>query len=82
MPLDAIENLLTSAVLSVPASLVVEIVSSNWRDDYLIKLAEYEVLGIPEYWIVDYQGLDGTRYIGRLNSPRYRFTLWLRVSIR
>ena len=69
VPLDAIENLLTSAVLSVPASLVVEIVSSNWRDDYLIKLAEYEVLGIPEYWIVDYQGLGGTRYIGRPKQP-------------
>ena len=69
VPVDAIENLQTSAVLSVPAPLVVEIVSSNWRDDYLTKLAEYEALGIPEYWIVDYQGLGGTRYIGRPKQP-------------
>ena len=36
--------------------LVVEVVSSNWRDDYLIKLADYEVFGIQEYWIVDLWG--------------------------
>ena len=34
--------------------LVIEIVSTDWQDDYLIKLAEYEKLAIPEYWIVDY----------------------------
>jgi hypothetical protein len=28
-------------------------VSTNWRDDYLMKLGEYEKLGIAEYWIVD-----------------------------
>jgi len=35
--------------------LVVEIVSSNRRDDYAIKRGEYEVAEIPEYWIVDPQ---------------------------
>ncbi|GAB4276797.1 MAG: hypothetical protein Fur0025_02280 [Oscillatoriaceae cyanobacterium] len=45
-------------------SLVVEVVSSNWRDDYLNKLRDYEDMGIPEYWIVDYLGLGGGRYIG------------------
>lgn len=45
-------------------SLVVEVVSSNWRDDYLNKLRDYEEMGIPEYWIVDYLGLGGRRYIG------------------
>ena len=43
--------------------LVIELVSNNWQDDYLIKLAEYEKLGIHEYWIVDYWGLGGRRYI-------------------
>lgn len=49
--------------------LVIEVVSTNWRDDYLIKLAEYEKLGIPEYWIVDYLGLGGRRYIGNPKQP-------------
>ncbi len=33
--------------------LVVEIVSTNRRDDYVIKRNEYEVAEIAEYWIVD-----------------------------
>jgi len=44
--------------------LVVEVVSTNWRDDYGHKLIDYEALAIPEYWIVDYLGLGGKRYIG------------------
>ena len=35
--------------------LVVEIVSSNRRDDYVSKRYEYEMAEIPEYWIVDPQ---------------------------
>jgi Uma2 family endonuclease len=34
--------------------LVVEVVSSNWREDYLRKRAEYAIIQVPEYWIVDY----------------------------
>lgn len=49
--------------------LIVEVVSTNWQDDYLTKLAEYEKLGIPEYWIVDYLGLGGRRYIGNPKQP-------------
>jgi Uma2 family endonuclease len=49
--------------------LVVEVVSSNWRDDYAHKLVDYETLGIPEYWIVDYLGLGGVRYIGTPKQP-------------
>ena len=33
--------------------LVVEIVSSNPRDDYVIKRHEYEIAEIAEYWIID-----------------------------
>jgi Uma2 family endonuclease len=29
--------------------LIVEVVSTNWRDDYFTKLSEYEALGISEY---------------------------------
>ncbi|MBD2180792.1 Uma2 family endonuclease [Aerosakkonema funiforme] len=49
--------------------LVVEVVSTNWRDDYGYKMIDYEALGIPEYWIVDYLGLGGSRYIGSPKQP-------------
>jgi len=44
-----------AGVLNLPEKpvLVVEIVSSNRRDDYVIKPSEYEIAEIPEYWIVD-----------------------------
>ncbi|NWF61468.1 MAG: Uma2 family endonuclease [Fischerella sp.] len=51
------------------AQLVVEVVSTNWRDDYLKKLDDYETLGIPEYWIVDYLALGAARYIGSPKMP-------------
>jgi Uma2 family endonuclease len=49
--------------------LVVEVVSTNWRDDYAHKMIDYEALGISEYWIVDYLGLGGSRYIGSPKQP-------------
>ena len=52
---------------SIP--LVIEVVSSNWRDDYLTKLRDYEEIGINEYWIVDYLGIGGCRYIGNPKQP-------------
>jgi Uma2 family endonuclease len=52
---------------SIP--LVVEVVSSNWQDDYLTKYAAYQDLGIAEYWIVDYLGLGGRRFIGSPKQP-------------
>ncbi|MBD2184620.1 Uma2 family endonuclease [Planktothrix sp. FACHB-1355] len=48
---------------------VVEVVSTNWSDDYALKLEEYEALGISEYWIVDYLGLGGRRFIGNPKRP-------------
>lgn len=55
--------------LGKSAQLVVEVVSTNWRDDYGRKLTDYEAMGIPEYWIVDYQALGATRYIGSPKMP-------------
>ncbi len=49
--------------------LVIEVVSTNWRTDYDRKLADYESLGIGEYWIVDYLGLGGKRHIGDPKQP-------------
>jgi Uma2 family endonuclease len=56
-----------SAAAYISPPLAIEVVSTNWRDDYRIKLNEYETLGILEYWIVDYAGLGGVQYIG---SPK------------
>ncbi|UBF26778.1 Uma2 family endonuclease [Kovacikia minuta CCNUW1] len=58
-----------AAAAYIPPPLVIEVVSTNWRDDYRIKLNEYETLGIPEYWIVDYAGLGGVQYIGSPKQP-------------
>ncbi len=49
--------------------LIIEVVSTNWRDDDGYKLIDYEALEIPEYWIVDYLGLGGKRYIGDPKQP-------------
>jgi Uma2 family endonuclease len=51
--------------------LIVEVVSTNWQDDYLHKLADYEALGIQEYWIVDYAALGGRRFIGNPKQPTF-----------
>ncbi len=52
---------------SIP--LVVEVVSTNWSDDYAFKFEEYENIGIPEYLIIDYLGLGGKRFIGNPKLP-------------
>jgi Uma2 family endonuclease len=49
--------------------LVVEVVSTNWQDDYLTKLRDYEMMGVQEYWVVDYAALGATRYIGSPKQP-------------
>jgi Uma2 family endonuclease len=60
-----------SATVTQAASipLVIEVVSTNWRVDYLSKVKDYEEIGIPEYWIVDYLALGGTPYIGNPKQP-------------
>ena len=60
-----------SQAASIP--IVIEVVSTNWRDDYLKKVADYEAVGIPEYWIVDYAALGGKRFIGNPKQP----TIWV-----
>jgi Uma2 family endonuclease len=57
--------------------LVIEIVSTNWRDDYQRKAADYEEMEIPEFWIVDYLGLGGRRYIGTPKQPTFSIYQWV-----
>lgn len=66
---DRMRQSSASAAAYIPPLLIIEVVSTNWRDDYRIKLNEYETLGILEYWIVDYAGLGGVQYIGSPKQP-------------
>lgn len=75
------KSLTVTQAASIP--LVVEVVSTNWRDDYFLKFGEYvrvasrwrslskrrEELGISEYWIVDYAALGGKPFIGNPKQP-------------
>lgn len=41
------------AVLKEPPSVVIEIVSTNWEEDYRHKPLWYAAFGVSEFWIVD-----------------------------
>ena len=51
--------------------MAVEVVSTNWETDYARKVEEYALLGIAEYWIVDFRGLGGTLFIGKPKQPTF-----------
>lgn len=51
--------------------LIVEVVSTNWRDDYYNKLRDYEEMGLQEYWIVDYAALGPKKFIGNPKQPTF-----------
>lgn len=52
---------------SIP--LVIEVISTNWRDDYYTKYGVYEGLKIPEYWIIDYLALGSKKFTGNPKQP-------------
>lgn len=49
--------------------LIAEVVTTNWQNDYARKVEDYALLGILEYWIVDYLGIGGREYIGKPKQP-------------
>ena len=55
--------------LSVP--LIVEVTSTDWGDGYALKLEQYETMGMQEYWIIDYLGLGGRRFIVNPKQPTF-----------
>lgn len=62
------ESILT---LGKSIKLIVEVVSTNWQDDYALKLTDYEALGIQEYWVADYAALGGRLHIGFPKQPTF-----------
>lgn len=71
IPFEAIAQYLDqTAILQVPAILIVEIVSaSSASEDYKEKLKEYQALEIPEYWIADYAAFGAEKYLGFPKKP-------------
>lgn len=69
LPLEPLWEKSSTITSGDSVQLVIEVVSTNWGDDYGHKLTDYETLGIPEYWIVDYLALGGRRYIGFPKQP-------------
>jgi len=62
-------NVTTYGALIDAIQLAVEVISTNWEDDYIDKLEEYENLGIKEYWIVDYLAIASRSYLGNPKIP-------------
>ncbi len=63
-------NVLGYGAVTEPIQLAVEVVSTNWEDNYVDKLDEYHRLGIPEYWIVDYLAIASRSYLGNPKEPK------------
>lgn len=62
-------NVIAYGAVTEPLELAVEVVSTNWEDDYIDKLEEYETIGIKEYWIVDYLSIASRSYLGNPKVP-------------
>ncbi|HBE53183.1 MAG TPA: hypothetical protein DDW76_31580 [Cyanobacteria bacterium UBA11369] len=62
-------NVTAYGALVEPIQLAVEVTSTNWDDDYVDKLDEYQRLGIAEYWIVDYLAIASRNYLGNPKLP-------------
>lgn len=62
-------NVRGDGALTEPIQLAVEVTSTNWEDDYVDKLDEYQRIGICEYWIVDYLAIASRAYLGNPKIP-------------
>lgn len=67
---DVVKFLKQTAILEVPALLVVEVVSpSSVTEDYGAKLQEYQSRKVKEYWIVDHDALGAATHLGFPKLP-------------
>lgn len=67
----------TSAILEVPMLLAVEVISPAMRSvDTVDKLAEYQAIGIPEYWTVDWDTDTPNVTVYNLVEGRYQATVF------
>ncbi|NDJ22395.1 Uma2 family endonuclease [Nostoc sp. B(2019)] len=57
------------SALEEPIQLAIEVTSTNWEDDYIDKLDEYQRLGITEYWLVDDLAIGLREYLGNPKVP-------------
>ncbi|MEH2407063.1 Uma2 family endonuclease [Nostoc sp.] len=57
------------SALEESIQLAIEVTLTNWEDDYIDKLDEYQRLGITEYWIVDYLAVGLREYLGNPKVP-------------
>ncbi len=71
LPNEPLFKKYSTVTQSASVPLVVEVVSTNWRDDYHKKFADYEEMGILEFWIADYAGLGGKKFIGNPKQPTF-----------
>jgi Uma2 family endonuclease len=55
--------------LGTSIKLVVEVVSTNWQNDYARKVEDCSTIGIQEYWVVDHLGLGDRDYAGNPKQP-------------
>ncbi|KAM3093620.1 Uma2 family endonuclease [Phormidesmis sp. 146-35] len=58
--------------------LVIEVASDNWREDYIRKRAEYALIDIPEYCIVDPQKERVRIMTNPANEDGYQHTDFMR----
>ncbi len=71
IPFEEIAKFLKqTAIIDIPAFLVVEIVSpSSAAEDYGAKLGEYQTIKVPECWIVDCEALGAAKHLGFPKMP-------------
>jgi len=69
LPQEPLRSTTSVIQLGRTVPLVIEVVSTNWRDNYGHKFAEYEAISIGEYWLVDFRALGAVRHIGMPKQP-------------
>lgn len=69
LPHEPLWEKCSTVELAEAIPLVIEIASTNWQDDYYMKLGEYEAIKIPEYWIIDYAANGARKFIGNPKQP-------------